>query len=755
MPHGRATGFHSLFLALVALIILPGVHAAFAVAAREGDKPYVGVLVSAPSRSAQIGLGLASTDPGVLVVGLDAGSPAEQARLEVGDLIIAADGEPIYSPHDLDHALLRHAPPSVLPLRVRHGSETHEISVRVIDLPPGYLGFEIVTLAERDSIRTRLPSSAHESDSLAVVVWAEPSVPGFRRAGFGPGAVILALNGKEMRSPAELRRAAQRLWIGEAVSLVFARHGKERWLGFRAQAPPRPWAGLRLEEMSPLLVEAESLSTDAAEMGGLFVRRVEAGSPAEKAGLRAGDRLLRIGAKSLDSVEGFDLAYDGLRPGATAPIHIARREGTTGDLTLERAARLGTPRGGSPPSGTLGFEVPPGPRRPGTLGMNLFEGRADIRLGIGRHPLPPIPLPFSWTKVTGPRFGGITRLYWDAGRGTGWSVAAPGGERSSDATISASWVWDYGVADERWHHVVSVAGRPAWAPAVSYRDEPAPFYHEEISNPVEATARALLWGEDKLRYVRARGWTAAWRLTHRRLAGHEARIDFAFLRETPLANVPTSSLFGAERFTPNPVADVAAGRLHAATLRYGYSNIHWRTWTRVLIDGEVRAAGGPLGGDREFVRWEANLAPSLRLHRSLYLDTRLEAGLATGRLPLQESFYVGGKGTLPGYADARFAGDRIALARTRLSLVPIGRPEQAAQFRLFAGFDAGQAWLGADRSGIPTLRKDVTLGAGLFVASGHELFFPKSVSVAWGRPLGDDDGSAWRFQFEFGGGATR
>lgn len=780
MGRGRATVLRTLLVAHAAipLVVLGSPAAAGAAGGLRTPPRYLGALVASLSSSDRMRLSLSSTDAGVAIVGLDAGSPAERARLGVGDLIVSADGRPIYSPRGLDAILRRHPPSSSLPLTVRRGQETHAVSVTLEELPRGDLGFEVAPLVDRPDIRAQMPRGSTAPDSLPVVVWAQRGVPGFAGAGFQSGVAIVAVNDDSVRSPRELRQRTEPLRVGDDITLRFVGDGTSRTVRYVAQSPARPWAGLRLEEMSPLLIEAESLSVTGADSGGLFIRRVEPGSPAEKAALRPGDRILSIAGEPLVTLEGFDRVYAGLRPGDQTNLRVARRQGGTEEVTLERAAQLGTLRARRERPGGLGFEIAPGTAGPGTLGANLFRPEVWLQPSVARRRMPPVPLPFYWSKVTGPRVKGTTELYWEAGRGADRTVAAAEPDASesaapapapragftlhlsqvdsrSDATLGARWAWDYGLADERWHHLVAVSGRAPWIPLVTYRDQPTPFYHEELSNTAEATASAMLWGEDHVRYIHTRGWTAGWRPTFERFPGHETELTLAFVRESPLRNAETSSLFGRDHFGPNPFAGVASGRLHATTLAYRYRRTRPRTWERVFVEGEVRAAGGALGGDRDFVRWEINVAPSFRLHRRLYLDQRLRAGLATGRLPLQESFDVGGKGTLPGFADARFSGDRSLLARTRLSLVPIGLPEQEVQLRLFAGFDAGHAWRRDERQGIPRLRQDLALGAGLFIGQGRAVFFPTSASVTWARPLDEAGDRIWRFQFDFFGGATR
>ena len=170
-------------------------------------------------------------------------------------------------------------------------------------------------------------------------------------------------------------------------------------------------------------------------------------------------------------------------------------------------------------------------------------------------------------------------------------------------------------------------------------------------------------------------------------------MNLDFVRETAVPTVSQPSwISGRQEFSPNPVDDVAQGRFHRATLSYQYSNTRWRSWTRTLLDAEARIAGGALGGDYEYVRWELNGVRSQRIFRRIYLDSRLRAGLATGALPLQEEFYAGGPGTMPGFADREFSGNRTLLLNVSLSVVPFMAPEKSWQFRMFSGIDAGNAW---------------------------------------------------------------
>jgi S1-C subfamily serine protease len=751
--------------------------------------PYIGLLLRGSySLDLAIERGLRRSELRRSVNGLDAGSPAESAHINMGDLLLSADGVPLHSERDLDAVLGRHAPGTLLRLVVRRDRENREVPVMVRELPPADLGFRVEPLCDRDSARAQLPAGLTPGDSLPVVSWVTAGVTALRRGGFKPGVVIASLNGQVVRSPRELRDRARSLHVGDNVWVRFYSRARLRQVLYLAQAPLPLWAGLSLEEITPILAESESLSTAGGNIAGLFVRRVERGTAAEKAKLRAGDRILGIraeprlasgpsgsapeaqagpptpvGAKLREweltpgapwtpvaSVAQFDSLYAAIPEGLVTRLQVAHKNAAVESISLERGYRIGTLRERPTVAGRFGFEAAPGSGGSGIVSFDPYQSPVPVQGDVNGFPVTDL-VPVSWSRVTGPCFGGSTQVRWDALPQPGTSSRRP---EIAPARLSLDWTWDYGVGDRHWHHSVVVGGGPVWRPKVRYFDGPAPFYHEEISNPTAASLSSAFTGKDRLRYTHDRGWTVGWMIAPGHLPGHQLEFRLSRFRQSPVANAPTSSLFGTNRFAPNPTEGVTSGMRNSATIRYSFSDICWRTWSRLFVDAEVRAAGGALGGDFDFVRWEANAAPWFRLARRLYLDSRLRAGIATGRLPLQEEFYAGGSGTLPGYADFQFTGDRTLLGRTQLSVVPFGRPEQMQQFRVFAGLDAGHAWRSDQVSSVPRLRTDFALGAGLVLVTEDAAFFPVGISIAWARPL-DEGIGRWRLEFDFMGGTRR
>jgi S1-C subfamily serine protease len=688
------------------------------------------------SRSLQIENGLRSIDPGAEVVGVDAESPAEQGRLQTGDVITHAGGKPVRNQEDLDTILREIGVSEQINLSILRQGERQDVDIPIIGLPRGYLGFEVVPLSERESLRQSLPGELAALDSLPVVSWVQHDMPKLNEAKLDSGSVIIELGRQNLRSVADFKELADSIRIGDVVVLRFYSQGKYRHARFLAQAPPKPWSGLRLEEMSPMLVEAESLSVAGGEATGLFVRKVESESPAERAGIRPRDRILNVGGSEVSSTDQFNQYYSEISNGRSASLLVAHDTSQTDTLPLERWSKLEYIR-----------EEPVSTTR-----LMWLSTQVAGRLDVGWVPVLPFPY---WTKVTGPRFYGFAGISLrHKSRQSGRVEPEHGRVVLPESRVL--WSYDYGLDDKHWHHSCLLEPGLILLPTVGYSDGPMPFYHEQISNGIETFFLALAAGEDRLSYVKARGWTATWTLTRRQWEGHRFVLELSFLRHDAIPNPNMSRpswISGRKRFTPNPVEGVSEGRFNTGTLRYAYSNANWRQWTRALVDAEVRVAGGPLRGDYQFVRCEANGSGSLRLARRLYLDTRLRVGLAGGALPLQEEFYVGGPGTLPGRKDREFSGNRTILVHTQVSCVPLGKPEKSSQLRVFVGLDAGNAWQSIEQTGIPVLRSDISIGIGYF-GLDNAFLSPFGLAIYWATPT-DKGYGQWRFHLNVLGAVPR
>lgn len=159
----------------------------------------------------------------------------------------------------------------------------------------------------------------------AIVTEVEEESPA-AKAGLATGDVILEFAGERVRSVAHLRRLVRETPPGRTVALEVSRAGQTRRLNAQLESGPIPSAGPnfpmppvpRIEiprfdihfasRRTVLGISADDLTSQLAayfgvkEGKGILVHEVAAGGAAEKAGLKAGDCIVRIDSNPVESV---------------------------------------------------------------------------------------------------------------------------------------------------------------------------------------------------------------------------------------------------------------------------------------------------------------------------------------------------------------------------------------------------------------------------------------------------------------------
>jgi serine protease Do len=87
--------------------------------------------------------------------------------------------------------------------------------------------------------------------------------------------------------------------------------------------------GVQIDQVSKEVAESIGLGKSA----GAMVRGVEAGSPAEKAGIEAGDIITKFDGKTIEKSSDLPRIVGGTKPGSKSTVTVFRR-GTTKDLTV-------------------------------------------------------------------------------------------------------------------------------------------------------------------------------------------------------------------------------------------------------------------------------------------------------------------------------------------------------------------------------------------------------------------------------------
>jgi len=95
--------------------------------------PYHGILPAPVGKEFE-----SSTSGGVLVSGIDKGSPAERAGIAFGDVIVALDGIPVGSPAEMQALLNTYIPGNSLRLQIKRGVNDLEKTLALEEFPAGY-----------------------------------------------------------------------------------------------------------------------------------------------------------------------------------------------------------------------------------------------------------------------------------------------------------------------------------------------------------------------------------------------------------------------------------------------------------------------------------------------------------------------------------------------------------------------------------------------------------------------------------------
>ena len=166
----------------------------------------------------------------------------------------------------------------------------------------------------------------------AVVGSIEKGSPA-EKAGLRPRDLIVALDGRRVRGSADLRNRVGLIPIGEEIELRLFRDGKPQTLRTRVGAPysvSTTAAGEAVPQLDGARVaNIEPGMPMHGEIDGVIIIGVEAGTPAFRNGLRAGDIVVGVNRRRVRTVPQFMAALRG----AEVPYRITLLRGDT-QLTL-------------------------------------------------------------------------------------------------------------------------------------------------------------------------------------------------------------------------------------------------------------------------------------------------------------------------------------------------------------------------------------------------------------------------------------
>jgi S1-C subfamily serine protease len=318
---------------------------------------------------------------GVLVTGVRQGTPAEKSGLKVDDLITAVDGKPVPNLDAYD-AVAKRPPGTKITLTVVRGGATQALPIT--------LGNRAAPANPADAAPTTIAPSTSPSGPSSTAPSLTP--PGPAPSGAAPS--LFPPTGAA--SPAE---------PAPRSSGIVA----------QPQTPAPQTTVPQAAETSPTTSSAATggnaslgvtLPPPGASVGrsqrGAMIAMVRPGSPAEQAGLKAGQLIVGIDGRRIESDDDLIAQIKARHPGQS--VEIQYRDGSPGSevRTMNvRLAQAGTPAAGaSAPSSAAprssGFSAPGGgagsPAAPGSppglpLGTRLMDRVERIADNLAPRPL--------------------------------------------------------------------------------------------------------------------------------------------------------------------------------------------------------------------------------------------------------------------------------------------------------------------------------------------------------------------------------
>ena len=288
-------------------------------------------------------------EPGVLLVAIGKGSPAAEAGLRRGDIILAVDGEELESSADLREAISAREPGTTVTLTILRCEEPEEMSVTLGEVDgrdAGYLGVTPWPPMRVDYFVHEPGIGAFEiekelvfHDGALVIEVVEDSPAA--AAALQEGDRVVTVDGEEVTAEHSLTAIIRSKSAGDRVVLELERDGEpittEATLAEHPEEAGVAYLGVRLagfpafhldacDGEMPIMPIPEHRDFDFGEgaLHGALVVEVAQGSPAEEANLQKDDLILAVDGEPLDG------------PNALVELIAAHEPGDEVELTVRR-----------------------------------------------------------------------------------------------------------------------------------------------------------------------------------------------------------------------------------------------------------------------------------------------------------------------------------------------------------------------------------------------------------------------------------
>ncbi len=201
----------------------------------------------------------------------------------------------------------------------------------------GYLGVSAQQISPQMAQAMGLPNGDPSNDG-ALVAAVSPNSPAFR-AGLQPGDVITKVNGEVVTNPGDLAADIANVDPGHDTTIGYVRNGKASSLSVAvATMPANPDAGFQQGSatpnppapghaslgltLAPLTPDARSQLNLPGGASGVVIVNVKPNSPADQAGIQAGDLLVGVGPKDVTGPDDAAAAIDAAKKSGAPAVAL-------------------------------------------------------------------------------------------------------------------------------------------------------------------------------------------------------------------------------------------------------------------------------------------------------------------------------------------------------------------------------------------------------------------------------------------------
>jgi predicted metalloprotease with PDZ domain len=217
--------------------------------------------------------------------------------------------------------------------------------IQALGFPPASVSYLGVGVEEIDSARAKELKLKEERG--VEIRRVEPDSPA-EKAGLKEHDVVLEYNGQPVEGVESFTRMVRETPVGRTAKLLISRDGNTQTvtavIGRRPALPGRPPYAFTMPPIPPIDIPRPVMTLRAARLGleiesisgqladffgvkeGALVRSVEKDSPAEKAGLKAGDVIVKAAGETIASARDLTQALRSGSDRKTVPVQVVRNK---------------------------------------------------------------------------------------------------------------------------------------------------------------------------------------------------------------------------------------------------------------------------------------------------------------------------------------------------------------------------------------------------------------------------------------------